>query len=74
MTAAVVRLFPLPEVKEYGSVLFPDFEAGVSFLYDLQRGRGHQGGYQVGDETSPPARQARLNDGERPRALPPVNY
>ena len=35
ITQAVVRLFPLPEVQEYGSVLFPTFEQGVGFMYDL---------------------------------------
>jgi len=35
ITEAVVRLFPLPEVQEYGSVLFPSFEQGVGFMYDL---------------------------------------
>jgi len=35
ITEAIVRLFPLPEVQEYGSVLFPSFEQGVGFMYDL---------------------------------------
>ena len=35
ITQAVVRLFPLPELQEYGSVLFPTFEQGVGFMYDL---------------------------------------
>jgi alkyldihydroxyacetonephosphate synthase len=35
ITQAVVRLFPMPEVQEYGSVLFPSFEQGVGFMYDL---------------------------------------
>ncbi len=35
ITQAVVRLFPLPQVQEYGSVLFPSFEQGVGFMYDL---------------------------------------
>lgn len=43
ITQAVVKLFVLPEVQTYGSVLFPDFQAGVAFMYDLQ----HEG--------SPPA-------------------
>jgi alkyldihydroxyacetonephosphate synthase len=38
VTSAVVKLFPLPEVQEYGSVLFPDFERGFAFLYELSRG------------------------------------
>ncbi len=37
ITQAVVKLFPLPEVRKYGSVLFPSLEAGFAFLYELQQ-------------------------------------
>jgi alkyldihydroxyacetonephosphate synthase len=37
ITRAVVKVFPLPEVQRYGSVVFPDFARGVAFLYDLTR-------------------------------------
>ncbi|MBR57425.1 MAG: oxidase [Myxococcales bacterium] len=37
ITSAVVRLFPLPEAQEYGSVLFPSFEKGVAFMYELSQ-------------------------------------
>ncbi|HLB53651.1 MAG TPA: FAD-binding oxidoreductase [Gemmatimonadales bacterium] len=37
ITSAVVKIFPLPPVQRYDAVLFPDFEAGVAFLYDLTR-------------------------------------
>jgi alkyldihydroxyacetonephosphate synthase len=37
ITHAVVKIFPLPEVQKYDSVLFPSFEDGVGFLYDLTR-------------------------------------
>jgi alkyldihydroxyacetonephosphate synthase len=43
ITSAVVKIFPSPEVQEYGSVLFPSFEDGFKFMYDLAR------------ETTPPA-------------------
>jgi alkyldihydroxyacetonephosphate synthase len=43
ITSAVVKIFPLPEAQEYGSVLFPSFEDGFKFMYDLTR------------ETTPPA-------------------
>src|SRR6185503_9784666 len=40
ITQAVVKVFPLPEAQEYGSALFPSFEHGMRFLYDLnQEGR-----------------------------------
>jgi alkyldihydroxyacetonephosphate synthase len=37
ITSAIVKIFPLPEVQEYGSVLFPSFESGFQFLFDLTR-------------------------------------
>ncbi len=37
ITSAVVKIFPLPEAEEYGSVLFPTFEDGFRFMYDLTR-------------------------------------
>jgi alkyldihydroxyacetonephosphate synthase len=43
ITSAVVKIFRLPEVQQYGSVLFPTFEDGFQFMYDLAR------------ETTPPA-------------------
>lgn len=35
ITSAVVRLFPLPEVQRYGSVIFPDFDRGLAFMRQL---------------------------------------
>ncbi len=37
ITSAVVKLFPLPECQEHGSVLFKTFEDGVAFMFDLTR-------------------------------------
>ncbi len=37
ITSAIVKIFPLPDVQEYGSVLFPTFEDGFKFMYDLAR-------------------------------------
>src|SRR5678815_65096 len=37
VTSAVVKIFSLPEVQQYGSVLFPSFEDGFKFMYDLTR-------------------------------------
>jgi alkyldihydroxyacetonephosphate synthase len=37
ITSAVVKIFPLPDIQRYGSVLFPSFEDGVAFMYDLTR-------------------------------------
>ena len=35
ITSAVVKLFPLPESRRYGSIIFKTFEAGLAFMYDL---------------------------------------
>lgn len=35
ITSAVVKLFALPEAQHYGSILFPSFEQGAAFMYDL---------------------------------------
>jgi len=37
VTSAIVKIFPAPEVQEYASIVFPDLESGVRFLYDVQR-------------------------------------
>lgn len=37
VTRAVVKIFPLPEVQQYDAVLFPDFEKGVAFMFDVTR-------------------------------------
>jgi alkyldihydroxyacetonephosphate synthase len=37
ITAAVVKLFPLPEERAYGSVIFRSFEDGLGFMYDLSK-------------------------------------
>jgi alkyldihydroxyacetonephosphate synthase len=43
VTSAIVKIFALPETQEYGSVLFPTYEDGFRFAYDLAH------------ETRPPA-------------------
>ncbi|MEX1184720.1 MAG: FAD-binding oxidoreductase [Gemmatimonadota bacterium] len=35
VTSAVVKLFPLPEVQRYGSIIFRTFAEGFAFMYDL---------------------------------------
>src|SRR6266571_856402 len=37
ITSAVLKIFPLPESQKYGSVLFPTFEDGFKFMYELTR-------------------------------------
>lgn len=35
ITSAVVKLFPLPEVQKYGSIIFPSYEDGYRFMRDM---------------------------------------
>jgi alkyldihydroxyacetonephosphate synthase len=35
ITSAVVKLFPLPQERRYGSLLFKKFEDGLAFMYEL---------------------------------------
>jgi alkyldihydroxyacetonephosphate synthase len=37
ITKAVIKIHPLPAVKEYSSVIFPNFELGLKFLNQLAR-------------------------------------
>jgi len=37
ITHATVKLFPLPELQRYQSVVFRSFEDGFAFLYELER-------------------------------------
>ncbi|HXK25813.1 MAG TPA: FAD-binding oxidoreductase [Myxococcota bacterium] len=37
VTSAVTRVFPLPAVRRFGSVLFRSFDEGFAFLYAVQR-------------------------------------
>jgi alkyldihydroxyacetonephosphate synthase len=37
ITSAVMKIFPLPKVQSYGSVLFPSFEDGFAFVRELAR-------------------------------------
>jgi len=37
VTSASVEIFPLPAVRRFGSVLFPSFEQGFRFVFDVQR-------------------------------------
>jgi alkyldihydroxyacetonephosphate synthase len=35
ITSAVVKLFPIPAERRYGSLLFKKFETGLAFMYEL---------------------------------------
>ena len=35
MTEAVIKIKQIPEVKKYGSILFPDFELGIKCMEEI---------------------------------------
>jgi len=51
VTSAVVKLSPVPEVRRYGSVLFPSLSHGLAFLYDLQNSNAVPASVRVVDNT-----------------------
>lgn len=51
VTQAVVKLSPLPDVQRYGSVLFPDLERGLAFMYELQQSGAAPASVRVMDNT-----------------------
>ena len=38
ITKAIIKIHPRPQIREYGSLVFPNFERGVAFLRELRRG------------------------------------
>ena len=51
VTTATVKLFAVPEVQRYGSVIFPDLGAGLAFMYDLQQAGAVPASVRVMDNT-----------------------
>jgi alkyldihydroxyacetonephosphate synthase len=51
ITSAVIKIFPLPEVQQYGSILFPSFEKGVAFMYELTQRGGQPASIRLVDNT-----------------------
>uniref|UniRef100_A0A914PH87 Alkylglycerone-phosphate synthase n=1 Tax=Panagrolaimus davidi TaxID=227884 RepID=A0A914PH87_9BILA len=37
ITEATVKIFPLPECKKYGSIVFPNFHLGVEFFREVAK-------------------------------------
>jgi alkyldihydroxyacetonephosphate synthase len=35
----VLRIRPIPEIKKYGSILFPDMEHGIKFMEEMAHAR-----------------------------------
>lgn len=39
VTEAILRIRPIPPIKKFGSVVFPDFELGIKFMEDMAKNR-----------------------------------
>ena len=39
VTEAIVRIRPVPEAQEYGSIIFPNFEIGMKFMEEMSKQR-----------------------------------
>jgi alkyldihydroxyacetonephosphate synthase len=37
ITDCIVRIRPLPEITEYGSYVFPNFEVGIQFMEEMSK-------------------------------------
>jgi alkyldihydroxyacetonephosphate synthase len=51
VTSAVVKIFPLPEIQKYGSILFRSFEHGMAFMYDLTQTNQQPASVRLVDNT-----------------------
>ena len=58
VTEAVLRVRPIPEVKEYSSIIFHDFEIGIKFMDEVARSRNWPASLRVVDNTQFKASQA----------------
>lgn len=51
VTEAIVRIRNIPEVKEFDSIVLPDFETGIKFMDDVARKRAWPASLRVVDNT-----------------------
>lgn len=51
VTLVTIRLRPLPQVREFGSMVFPDFDSGVSCLHEIALKRGQPASIRLVDNT-----------------------
>lgn len=47
ITEVTLRIRPIPEVRRYGSIVFPDFREGVHFMREMAKQvRGRREGWE----------------------------
>ena len=47
ITEVTMKIRPVPEVKKYGSIVFPDFESGVACLREIAKQVGFDGAVAI---------------------------
>ena len=67
VTSAVLKVFPRPAERRFGSVLFRSFEEGLAFLYDVERSGAKPASVRLMDNLQFQFGQA-LKPGKRPLA------
>ena len=73
VTEAVLRVRPIPEVKEYSSIVFHDFEIGIKFMDEVARSRSWPASIRVVDNQQFKASQA-LKEGGQPMTKQLAEY
>jgi alkyldihydroxyacetonephosphate synthase len=58
VTEVIMRVRPIPEVKEFSSIVFHDFEIGIKFMDEVARSRNWPASLRVVDNTQFKAGQA----------------
>jgi alkyldihydroxyacetonephosphate synthase len=58
VTEAVLRVRPIPDIKEYSSIVFHDFDIGIKFMDEVARSRNWPASIRVVDNTQFKASQA----------------
>lgn len=51
VTEAVIRIRPLPEVSEFASIVFPNFEDGTRFMEEMAKQKLYPSSLRLVDNT-----------------------
>ena len=51
VTEAIIRVRPLPEVSEFASIVFPDFELGTKFMEEMAKQKLYPSSLRLVDNT-----------------------
>ena len=51
VTEATIRIRPVPEVQEFGSIIFPNFEIGIKFMEEMAKQKLYPTSLRLVDNT-----------------------